>query len=85
MKSILDRVALGLAHWAKVYDPTIVKGDHHIEKGGMCCCRLHACTNACYGLGSNPERGPNVECSVRLAEGTEEDRFEGTSGRIHLQ
>ena len=27
---------------------------------------------------------PNDEHSVRLAEGTEEDKFEGTSGRIHL-
>ena len=26
-----------------------------------------------------------MECSFRLAEGTEEDRFEGTSGRTHLQ
>ena len=33
----------------------------------------------------SPERGPNIECSIGLAEGTEEDRFEGTSGRTHLQ
>ena len=38
---------------------------------GMCCCRPHACTNACYWLDSSPERGPNAEYSVRLAEGTE--------------
>ena len=52
---------------------------------GTCHCRPHTCTNACYWLGWNPERGPNVKCSVELAEDTEEDRFEGTSGRTHLQ
>ena len=30
-KSILNRVALGSVHWAKVHDPAIVKGDHHLE------------------------------------------------------
>ena len=43
-----------------------------------------ACTNAHYWLGWSPEGGPNVEHSVELAEGTEEDRFEGTSGRTCL-
>ena len=51
----------------------------------MCHCRLHTCTNTHYWLGQSPERGPNVEHSIGLAEGTEEHRFEGTSGRIHLQ
>ena len=52
---------------------------------GTCHNRLCICTNACYWLGWSPERGPDVEHSVGLAEGTEEDRFEGTSGRTHLQ
>ena len=51
----------------------------------MCHHRLCTCTNACYWLGWSPERRPDVECSIGLAEGTEEDRFEGTSGRTHFQ
>ena len=51
----------------------------------MCDCRPHTCTKACYWLGWSPESGPNVEHSVELAEGTEEDRFEGTSGRKCLK
>ena len=35
---------------------------------GMCFCKPHTCTNACYGLASSPGRGPNVECSIRLAK-----------------
>ena len=26
-KSILDGVALGMVHWAKVHDPAVVEGD----------------------------------------------------------
>ena len=40
---------------------------------------------ACYWLGQRPERGPNVEWSVGLAEGTEADRFEDSSDRTYLQ
>ena len=32
VKSILNGVTLGTAHWADVHDPTIVKGDHHLEQ-----------------------------------------------------
>ena len=32
VKSILNRVALGSVHQAKVHDPAIVKGDHHLEQ-----------------------------------------------------
>ena len=32
MKSILNRVTLGLAHWTKVPDPAIVEGDHYLEQ-----------------------------------------------------
>ena len=31
VRSILNRVAMGLVHWAKVHDPTIVEGDHCLE------------------------------------------------------
>ena len=49
--------------------------------GSMCHHRPPIGGDACYWLGWSPERGPNVEHSVRLAEGTEADRFEDTSGR----
>ena len=32
VKSILNGVTLGSAHWAKVHDPTIVEGDHSLEQ-----------------------------------------------------
>ena len=32
VRSILDGVALGSAHWAEVHNPAIVKGDHHLEQ-----------------------------------------------------
>ena len=32
VKSILDGVAIGAVHWAKVHDPTIVQGDHCLEQ-----------------------------------------------------
>ena len=51
----------------------------------MCCCRAPIGGDACYQLGKSPERRPNIECSVGLAEGTEEDRFKGTYGRTCLK
>ena len=32
VKSILDGVAMGSVHWAKVHDLTIVEGDRHLEQ-----------------------------------------------------
>ena len=32
VKSILNRVTLGSAHWAKVHNPAIVEVDHHLEQ-----------------------------------------------------
>ena len=32
VRSILEGVALGTLHQAKVHDPTVVKGDHHLEQ-----------------------------------------------------
>ena len=31
VKSILNGVTLGMAHWAKVHDPAMVEGDQHLE------------------------------------------------------
>ena len=45
----------------------------------MCHCRVPFGGDACYQLGQSPERRPNIEHSVGLAEGIEADRFEGTS------
>ena len=84
VKSILNRLALGAVNWAKVHDPTIVKGDCNLERG-TCCSILHSCTDARHWLGQSPKGGSNVECSFRMAEGTEEDRFEGISSWTCLQ
>ena len=81
VRSILDEVTFGTAHQAKVYDPAIVEGDHHLEQ------EVHVatgCTLVQMHVTGWAE-GPNVEHSVGLAEGTEEDRFEGTSSRMDLQ
>ena len=32
VKSILNGVSLGTVHWAKIYDPAIVVGGHHLEQ-----------------------------------------------------
>ena len=84
VKSILDGVALGSVHWAKVHDSTTVEGDHHLELEGHVTAGNVLVQMHVTDWVAAPERGPNGEHSVRLAEGTEEDRFEGTSGRTHL-
>ena len=50
-----------------------------------CHCRLPIGGDACHRLGQSPERRPDVGLGVELAEDTEADRFEGTSGRACLQ
>ena len=32
VRSILDGITLGAAHWAEVHNPTIGKGDHDLEQ-----------------------------------------------------
>ena len=32
VRSILNRVTLGSAHWAEVHDPAVVEGDCHLEQ-----------------------------------------------------
>ena len=32
VKSILNGVTLGMAHWAKVHNPAVVAGDQHLEQ-----------------------------------------------------
>ena len=32
VRSILNGVAMGSAHWAKAYNPTVVEGDSHLEQ-----------------------------------------------------
>ena len=85
VRSILDRIALGAVHWAKVHDPCHIWGWPLLRARGTCCCMPCTHANACYWLGQSPERGSNVRHSSRLAEGREEDRFEGTSSTTHLQ
>ena len=85
MKSILDGVTLGMAHWAKVHNLAIVEGNLHFEQKVHLAAGCPFGGNACYQLCWYPKRGPCAEHSVGLAIGTEADRFERTSGRTHLQ
>ena len=32
MKSTVDGITLGMAHWAEVHDPTMVEGDQHMKQ-----------------------------------------------------
>ena len=48
-------------------------------------CKLPIGGDACYQLGQSPERGPDVECSVGLAEGTEADKSDDASDGTFLQ
>ena len=85
VRSILDGVVLGAAYQAKVHDSCHSWGWPKLGAKGACHHRPHAHTDACHWLGWSPKGGPNVVCSFRLAEGTKEDRFQGTSGRTCLQ
>ena len=85
VKSILDGVAVGSAHQVQVHNPTHSWGWQSVRARGTHCCRPCISTNACSWLDWSPEGGHDVECSLGLAKGTEEDRFEGTSGRTCLQ
>ena len=33
VRSILNGIILGAAHWAEVHDSTVAKGDHDLEQG----------------------------------------------------
>ena len=85
VKSILNGVTLGTAHHAKVHDPAMVEGDQCLKQevhvtAGCPLAEMHV-----NQLGQSPERGPNVEHSVGLAEGMEVDKSKDASGRTHLQ
>ena len=32
VRSIVDRITLGAAHWAEIQDPAVVEGDHNLEQ-----------------------------------------------------
>ena len=85
MRSILDGVALGAVHQVEVHDPTVVESD--------CCLEQEVCVTVGHVLvqmhvmdwAKAQRGGPSTECSIRLAEGPEEDRSKSSSGRTHLQ
>ena len=78
--SILNGVTLGTAHQAKVHNPAIVGGNHHLEQE-VCVAAGHALVQMHFTDWAEAQKeDPMFSHSVGLAEGTE-DRFEGTSGR----
>ena len=85
VRLILDRVTLGAAHpggslwlWHNWRWPWL-------GARGMCCCRPHASTNACYWLGWSPEGRSNAECSFSLVGSPKEDWSEDTFRGACLQ
>ena len=32
VRSILNRITLGAAHWVEIHDPSMVEGDHNLEQ-----------------------------------------------------
>ena len=85
VRSILNRVTLGTAHWAEVHDPAIVEGDHHLEQ------EVHVTTGQALvqmdvtDWAEAQKEDPMLSVVFRLAEGIEEYKFEGNSGRTCLQ
>ena len=73
VQSILDGVTLGMAHRAEGHDPSMVEGDHDIEKGGMCHHRVSTSQDVCYKWGCSSERRHSSKCSAELVRGPEED------------
>ena len=84
VKSIFNRVALGMVHQVKVHDLAMGEGDQCLEQE---VCVATGCTLVWLNVTDWAEarRRLSVEHSVGLTEGTEEDRFESTSGRTCLQ
>ena len=81
VKSMLNGGTFGMMHQAKVPNPAMMEGDQCLEK------ELQATHwwRCMLQLGQSPERGPNVEHNVGLAEGTEADKSKDASGGRHLQ
>ena len=75
VRSILNGVALGAVHWAEVHDPAMVESNCHLEQE-VCVAAGHALVQMHVMDWAEAQRGPSTECSIRLAEGPEEDRFE---------
>ena len=46
VRSILDGITLGAAHWVEIHDPTIVEGDYNLDQK-VCHHRMHVGLNAC--------------------------------------
>ena len=72
-------------HWAKVHDPAIIEGKHCLEQevcvtAGCALVQMHVTDWA-----ETQKEDPMLSAVLNWLKGTEEDRFEGTSGRICLQ
>ena len=69
VKSILDGVTLGMAHWAKVHDLAMVEGDQHLEQE-VCVAAGHPLVEMHVTNWAKAQRGPVIEHSDGLDEGT---------------
>ena len=84
MRSVLDGVTLGTVHWAKVHDPAIVEGDHHLEHE-ICVAAGHALVQMHVTDWAEAQKEDPMLSTVLNWLKAQKDRCEGTSGRTCLQ
>ena len=72
VRSVLNRITLGAAHWAEVHDLTVAEGDHDLEQevhvaSGCILIKMHMTDWA------EAQRRFSAECSFRLVGSPIED------------
>ena len=85
MRSILDRVALGAAHWAKVHNPTIVESGHNLEQEGHVTAGCTLVQMHVTDWAEAQREDPMLSVVLDWLKAQTKDRFEGTSGGTCLQ
>ena len=84
MKSILDRVVLGVAHNAKVHDLAMVEGDQCLEQEVHVTAVCPLVKTQVTDWAKAQREDPMLSAVLDWLK-AETDRFEGTYGRTHLQ
>ena len=85
VKSVLNGIALGSAHQAKVHSPTIIKGDHHLEQE-VCVAAGHTLVQM-HVLDWAGAQKEDLMWSLVLdwLKAQKKTDLDGTSGRTFLQ
>ena len=79
VRSILNGITLGAAHWAEIHDPTIVEGDCNLEQevhvaAGCMLVQMHV-----TGWAEAQREDPILSAVFKLVGDTQEDRAKNTS------